>query len=197
MPAWLYGPLAKSSSNRFIDGLSASVSGAERLRYFTFTEGAMRVRCIILVTLSHAVLGSSPAHSQNFPLELLQKIHWGMKLDDVKKIRANGEVKREPGKQIYMVRDTLWGHPTAFGFTFSNGKDSLSMVSLIMLRKCPVNEFAELSDRLRSLLSSHHGEPESEKRILSQIAVKWHLTTGTILFLSTNDVISLIYSGRQ
>ena len=139
------------------------------------------------------IVESSPA--QSFPFQQLDNIKWGMSLDDLKKAMPAGEVKIEKGKTLYMIQDSIYGHPAAFGFSFSENEAHVIQLSIFFFKKKrPEAEFEQLLNQLITLLTTYHGHPAADKKIMGQRAMKWNTKGSVLLFISNNDIISISYS---
>jgi hypothetical protein len=160
-------------------------------------ETSMIARIVLVWLLLPGSLKMSIAKAQSFPFEQLKGIYWGMKLDNLRNIRPDGELKTVRGMQLYAIRDSLWSNPAGFAFSFSKRDTALSTVTVLLMREAPSDHFAQLSKQLAAHLSAHHGNPDSEKRILGQTAMKWNSTESKILFIATNDALNVVYSRRD
>jgi hypothetical protein len=156
----------------------------------------MNTRVMFSVLLILTAFSADPALGQIFPLEPIKKVHWGMKLEDLQRVKPGGELKNERGRIIYTIRDTLWGHSFGFGFAFQSNDDSISTISVIAFRQQngADKEYLQLSDQLRLLLIAHYGKADSEKTILGQTMMRWRSSRESILFIKTNDGVIITYS---
>lgn len=150
---------------------------------------------LFIFLLVHMFLATQ-VDAQSFPFQQLENIKWGMSLDDLKKTMPVGEVKIEKGKPLYMVKDFIYGHPAGLGFGLSKNEAHLIHLSIIFIRntKRPEAELGQLLNQLITLLTTYHGNPVADKKIMGQRAMKWNTKGSSLLFIGSNDVIAIAYS---
>jgi|GEM_PF-6570031 len=134
--------------------------------------------------------------AQSFPFQQFDNIKWGMSLDDLKKAMPAGEMKIEKGKPLYMLQDSIYGHPASFGFGLSKNGARLIQILIFVSkdRKRPGAELVQLLNQLITLFTTYHGNPVTDKKIMGQRAMKWNTKGSSLLFIGSNDVISIAYS---